>query len=286
MSTQTKILLTGAAGLLGTSIRQTADDSVEIVGVDIQPGEDASIHEGSFADAARMRELMQGCHAVIHTAALHGACAETHTPAQFAEVNVGGLVTLLELCVELNVRRFVFSSTMEVLLGRTWDTAGLSVVDETSPAHPDWIYPLTKLQGEIAGRYYYERFDIEFVGLRYMYFYSEEPEINYMSRTLATSDVARANLLAASRQGLGYEVLNIGPDTPLTDLDIIDAIGDPHAVVDKYWAGAGAMLKERGDDIPFKRFWPVTRIDRAKHILGWQPQLTVADYFRAEGWQG
>ena len=58
-----------------------------------------------------------------------------------------------------------------------------------------------------------------------MYFYSDEPEINYMSRTLATSDVASANLLAASRAGFGYEVLNIGPD------------------------------------IPFKRFWPVTRIE-------------------------
>ena len=68
-----------------------------------------------------------GCDAVIHTAALHGGNRETHTPRQFTEVNVLGLQGMLELAVKLGVRRFVFSSTMEVVIGRTWDSSVASI---------------------------------------------------------------------------------------------------------------------------------------------------------------
>ncbi|MEW6357693.1 MAG: NAD(P)-dependent oxidoreductase [Planctomycetota bacterium] len=150
-----RILLTGALGCLGSAVRQVAGSDHELVCMDIGPSDDPSVRQGDFTDAARMRDLLAGCDAVIHTASLHGGHRLTHTPTQFAEANVGGLVTMLDLCRELGVRRFVFSSTIEILVGRDWTASGMAVLDEGAAPRPDWIYPLTKLLGEQVGLYYF-----------------------------------------------------------------------------------------------------------------------------------
>ena len=111
-----KILLTGAAGCLGRAVRRSGADKHEFACVDIEPGDDREVRQGSFTDLELMRELMAGCDAVVHTAALHGGHRLSHTPRQFTEVNVLGLQGILELAVELGVPRVVFSSTMEVVI--------------------------------------------------------------------------------------------------------------------------------------------------------------------------
>ena len=165
-----KILLTGAAGCLGTAVRELAGETVDLICVDVDPAGDPSIRQGSFTDASFIRELLEGCSAVIHTAAMHGGHRKTHTPTQFTEVNVAGLVTLLELCRELGIGRFVFSSSIEVLVGRLWTASGMAVLDEDTTPKPDWIYPLNKLLGEQIGIYYFRRYGIEFVAFRYVGF--------------------------------------------------------------------------------------------------------------------
>lgn len=281
-----KFLLTGASGALGSAIREEAGDDYEIVGLDLQTGGDAHIHQGSFTDASAVEPLLEGCDAVIHTASLHGGHRSTHTPTQYAEVNVGGLVTLLELCIKHGVRRFVFSSTMEVLIGYDWAASGMAVFDERSTPDPDWIYPATKLACEQIGLYYHRRHDIEFAALRYQGFdvhYQPSPQL--LSRYLMPRDVARANLLAATVPHLAYEIFNIGPDTPLTQHDIIAATTDPYAVVEKYWPGASAVLRAQNVALKLADFWPATRIDKAKRILGWQPQTTFETYLQSLGWK-
>lgn len=281
-----KILLTGAAGALGSAVRALAGDLHELVGLDIATGGDPAIHPGSFADAACVAPLIAGCDAVIHTAALHGGHKQTHTPTQYTEVNVGGLVTLLELCLQHSVRRFVFSSTMEVLIGVDWTASGMAVVDELTTPNPDWIYPVNKLACEQIGSYYHRKHGIEFIALRYMAFVQDtQPSPAFLSRYLMPRDVAAANLLAATLPGLACETLNIGPETPLTQHDIVQAMTDPYAVVDRYWPGASSVLRSHAVALHPAHFWPVTRIERAKRVLGWQPETTFETYLRSLGWQ-
>ena len=99
-----RILLTGSAGALGCAIREEGCDRFDLVCVDLDPKGKSVMHRGSFTDAVLMKRLLHDCDAVIHTAALHGENLKTHTPTQFTEVNVCGLITLLELCCELEVR--------------------------------------------------------------------------------------------------------------------------------------------------------------------------------------
>lgn len=281
-----RILLTGANGTLGRAIRAEGQGQFTFVGVDIATGGDPDLHEGSFTDRTLMERLIPGCDVVIHTAALHGGNRYTHTPTQFTEVNVGGQVTLLELCVKYGVKRFVFSSTLEVLIGVDWLSSGLSVVDERTTPNPDWIYPLNKLLCEQCGLYYHQNYGLEFIAMRYMWFDAAiPPNPLLLSRYIMPADVARANLLAATKPGIGHEILNIGPETPLTQSDIVQAMDDPVAVAQKYWPGAVDVLERNGIVLVREQFWPVTRIDRAKRVLGWKPEVTFETFLRSLGWQ-
>jgi UDP-glucose 4-epimerase len=285
-----KVLLTGANGKLGKALRDLDasrfNADIEWVPLDVVTGVDAGIREGTFTDEALLDELLPGCSAVIHTAALHGRFRKTHSSAEFTDVNVTGLVKLLEGCLKHGVKRFVFSSTMEILIGQDWMASGMAVMDEESTPRPDWIYPANKLAGELSGKFYYAQHGIEFIALRYMSFdKSTKPGPGLLAREVMAHDAATANLLAATLPNLGYAVLNIGPDTPLTNHDIVQAMSDPFSVIEKYWPGAGEVLRAHNVELKPEHFWPATRIERARRVLGWQPQYTFEKYLTELGWQ-
>lgn len=281
-----RTLLTGAAGRLGRAIREVGGDRCEWVCVDVDPQDDPSIVKGSYTDADLMRELLAGCQAVVHTALVPGGHQSKLTPPQYVEIMVGGLVTLLELCRETDVKRFVFSSSMEVIVGRDWLASGMAIVDERTVPNPDWCYPLCKLMGEQAGSHYHIVHGLEFVALRYMSFGSDRYySAALLARALMTRDAARANLLAATAPKIGCEVLHIGPETPLVQKDILQAQTDPAAVVDRYWPGASAALRAGGAKLKPTDFWPVTRIDRARRVLGWRPEVTFESYLESLDWK-
>jgi len=281
-----RMLVTGAGGCLGRAVRRLAAAQHDVVGVDLETGGDAQVRAGSFTDLELMRELMTGCDAVIHTAALHGGSRQTHTPLQFTQVNVLGLQGMLELAVELGVRRFVFSSTMEVVIGRTWDSSGMALVDEDTPPNPDWIYPLNKHQCELLGQYYNRHQGLAFTALRYMWF-GDEPVLtpHLLARFVVPDDVARINVMAAEQNEGDFHVLHVGPETPLTQADIVAATSDPGSVVEQHWPGSQQALEAAGIALGHTHFWPVTRIDRARLAFGWRPRVGFEDYLRSIGWE-
>ena len=90
-------------------------------------------------------------------------------------------------------------------------------------------------------------------------------------------DAAEANLLAAERDRVEDDVFHIGPLNQLTSQDVVKGLTDPEAVLEKHYPGSVELLKKA--DVPIRpALWPVTRIDRARQILGWVPQYTFNDY--------
>ena len=77
-----------------------------------------------------------------------------------------------------------------------------------------------------------------------------------------------------------------GRGTPLTNDDIVQAQDDPGTVIERYWPGGWQVLERAGVEAPHSRFWPVTRIERARAVLGWEPEVCFADYLRSLGWEG
>lgn len=292
-----KILLTGSSGLLGGAVLQEAprfgrehNIDFQFVGLDMREStfnaSNFENHIGSFTDARLIEKILPGCDTVIHTAAYHGGFLKDHTPTEFVEVNAGGLTTLLEACVKHGVRRFVFSSTMEILVGRDWAASGMQRLDESCPPRCDSIYSQSKLQCESLGQYYGARKGIEFIALRYQNIDPPNSSpLGLLARGVTAADTARANLLATIVENVSYEMMLIGPSSPITNQDIVKAQTDPEAVLEKYWPGALKVLSEQNLKLSPNYFWPVVNIDHARRVLGWQPQQTFEKWLCEHGWE-
>jgi UDP-glucose 4-epimerase len=105
---------------------------------------------------------------IVHLAAFVGAVSAAN-PALSIQVNVMGLVNILEAARALDVKRVVFTSAKGVygpLIGEygspTWKP-----LTEDLPAKPKRIYDSAKFMGENVCGYYHDNMGIETVSLRF-----------------------------------------------------------------------------------------------------------------------
>lgn len=137
-----KILLTGACGLVGRATLSANAGVHQIVPFDQSEKVEAMGGvRASITDRDAVMRAAQGCHAIIHTAAMHGAFRHTAQPRQFIETNVIGTEYIFEAALAHGIRRLVISSTLEVLCGGDWCASGITVYDQTTPPRPDGFYP-------------------------------------------------------------------------------------------------------------------------------------------------
>ncbi len=291
-----KLFVTGICGRLGRAIAAEASlQGHAVVGLDMQPwpsgtplpaGVETAV--GSYEDMALVERLLKSCDGMIHTAGPNGAHVKKLSLAEFLRSNVESVGCLLETATRVGVRRMALSSTMEVLIGRNWTTIGATVVDEDSPPRTDSAYSISRLLQEHLGREFSRIQGVSIASLRYMAFgYSKDSELGLelLARCLTGRDTARAAVMAATKDGFVGDVFNIGPKTPLTNGDIITAMTQPEAVLEKYYPGAALIVKERGIKITSGYFWPVTSIRKARMMLGWEPTYTFETWLTENGWK-
>ena len=284
-----RILLTGACGMLGRAIRRVGAADHEFVLLDIT--EDASTEGGvcaSITDESAVFGAAEGCDAIIHTAAMHGSSFGKESNATFISTNVLGAENLFQAAMKFGIRRLVMSSTLEILCGRDWKAYGTTVLDESLPPRPDWIYPQTKLQVEQLGSFYARNHGLEVANLRYSTVWDtpvEQIGMALLARRVTATDVANANLSAATEFGLRDEVFPIASDSPLTQKDINNAQTDPWAVLESHWPGCRPILEEHKVEPKSEGFWPVSRIDKAKLMLDWNPGSRFESYLAHLGWR-
>jgi nucleoside-diphosphate-sugar epimerase len=182
------------------------------------------------------------------------------------------------------IGRVVLSSSIEVTIGASWATGGMGVIDEDSPPRFDHFYNLNKLQAETTALYYYQTAGITSANLRYMEFSRRDKmEIGYglLARSLWNHDVARANLCAVESERVQCEPINVGPKTPLTNDDIVASRKDYDAVIEKHFPGATELIEKAESRHRKAELWPVATIDRARALLGWEPEWTFATFLDA-----
>jgi nucleoside-diphosphate-sugar epimerase len=290
-----RFAITGICGRLGRAIAAEARaQGHTVVGVDTKPWPPRhslppGIHVlvGSFEDINLMKELLQSCDAVIHTAGLHGEHLGKSDLAEYLHLNVQSVARLFETALNVGVRRVVLSSTMEILLGRDWTASGAAFVDEESTPRPDSAYSISCLLREQLGRELSRLHDVSVSSLRYMAFSNTPDEtlgLRLLARSVSSRDAARAALCAASLDGLKGEVFHIGPKTPLANSDIVAALSDSKVILEKHFPGATLILDKHGFNTKSEYFWPVTSIRKAKLILDWEPEYTFEVWLTAHGW--
>lgn len=144
-----KILVTGAGGFLGRYIIAgllKRGHTVRGIGRSPQPDlldSGVEMVQGDVADERAVDVAMEGCDAVIHTAAkagVWGSWESYHTP------NVIGTRQIVEGCRRHGLKRLVYTSTPSVVFNRQ----PLRHVDESQPYGSDWLchYAHTKRLAE------------------------------------------------------------------------------------------------------------------------------------------
>jgi UDP-glucuronate 4-epimerase len=133
MSRPERVLVTGAAGFIGsTLVERLLDEGRSVVGLDnfdpfypaaekranlrrAERSERFRLVTGDVRDEAALAEtLADGADAVVHLAALAGVRPSLERPAAYADVNVRGTAVVAEALVRTGVPQLVFASSSSV----------------------------------------------------------------------------------------------------------------------------------------------------------------------------
>ena len=305
-----RILVTGGAGFIGSHIvdafvaaghdtavvdnfwqhgggrRANLNPKTKLYEVDIR---DAGL-ESAFAEFKP--------DTVSHHAAQHSVAISTADPQYDADVNVKGLLNVLQLSVKHGTNKVTFASS-----AATYGTPQRLPIDEAHPQSPESPYGITKMIAEHYLRYFNAAHGLRFTALRYGNVFGPRQDPNgeagviaiFAGRILAgqsirvdwdgeqqkdfvyVGDVARAGVMALQR-GDG-ETVNIGTGvgTSVNALHraIASEVGRDVEIV---------HAPKRAGDVRTCVF----AVEKAKRVLGWSPETTLeagikktVDYFRS-----
>ena len=180
-----KILVTGAAGFIGSHVSERLlAAGHEVVGLDnFDDFYDPALKErnlerarasrhfeearGDIRDPAAFYRLPDGIDTVVHLAARAGVRPSIEDPRLYLDVNLTGTNVLLEFMRARGVRRILFGSSSSVY----GDTAPVPFSESDPGDRPISPYAATKRSGELLVHSYAHLFGIEALCLRFFTVY-------------------------------------------------------------------------------------------------------------------
>lgn len=301
--------MTGAAGFIGSHLAEAlVARGDRVIGIDnFDPYYDPEIKrrnlaglladerftliEGDINDpqalAAAFAEEIDG---VIHLAARAGVRPSIAHPLDYARTNVEGTVSVLEAARRHGVSRFIFGSSSSVY-GAANEVPFSEDQRIDRPISP---YAATKVAGEALCHTWHHLYDLPVVMLRFFTVYGprQRPDlaINKFVRLLDAgepipqfgdgssfrdytfvADIVRG-IIAAYDSDLDCEIINLGGSTPVRLDELIAAIGAAVGV-----EPVVEILPDQPGDVP----GTYASVEKAKRLLGWEPQVPLVEGLRA-----
>lgn len=305
-----KILVTGGAGFVGSHVVDVlikeghqisiVDNLWELGGGRIEHVHpQTQFYKVDVRDAA-LADVFEKEHpeVVCHLAAQHSVKLSGDDPAHDAQVNILGLINLLQCCTRFGTRKVVFSSS-----GAIYGTVDKMPIDEDTPKHPQSPYGITKMASEYYLRYWKETYGLDFTALRYGNIYGPRQDptgeagvIAIFARAILLGeparidwdgeqqkdyvyvrDVARSNLLTLTHGSGESFCIATGKGTSVNALyrSLADIVGHDVEIV---------HAPKRPGDIYLSYF----DCRKAEEQLGWRPEIGLekglrltVDYFRS-----
>jgi len=305
-----RVLITGGAGFIGhhlaiawrrrgaevvvlDNFRTGRRDNIDAIRAAVG-SEGFSLVEGSITDRDAVARAIEGCTLVHHLAAQVSVPESVAHPLECLEINVQGLLTVLDAARGAGVGRVVFSSSAAVY----GDDPRSPKTEDMAPS-PKSPYGITKLDGEYYLRMYAELHGLQGVSLRYFNVFGprQDPKSVYAAAVpifierarqglpltvygdgaqtrdfVYVEDVAAANILAATHPEAGKgEVFNVaqGGITTIAELaqTIVSLTKSTSPVV---------FAPERPGDIRHSR----ADIGRIRTHLGFDPKTSLEEGLR------
>ena len=243
-----RAVVTGGAGFIGSHlVDHLLRENCQVTVIDdLSSGSlvNLSQHQGnrtlrfkkaSILDTAKLKEAMKDCERVFHEAAIVSSEYATQNPLQTSEVNVYGTLNLLETARQLDLEHLIYASSAAVYGSET--SPPVKEEASTKPLSP---YGATKLSAELFVQAYQTTYGLKTTALRYFNVYGPRQMQNpysgvitiFLERLTAgkrieiqgdgeqtrdfiyVSDIAEANLKAASTKQAAGQVFNVATGKP------------------------------------------------------------------------
>jgi len=309
MSRPARILVTGAAGFIGsTLVDRLLAEGREVVGLDsfdpFYPEAQKQRNLTSALGAAGFRLVREDIRSadaidsllrdsrfdsVVHLAALAGVRPSLERPSVYADVNVYGTSVVLEAAAKHGCPRVVFASSSSVY-GERED----GPFRETDPVErPISPYAATKRAGELVAHTFHHAHGLSITCARIFTAYGPRQRPDLAIRKFAERMLAGApipvfgdghslrdftyiddlvdGLVKAIDRDLGFAILNFGGGRKVSVLEVIELLEKTLKVSARIeWLPA-----QTGD---VRRTWSDT--SAAREALGFEPQISLEEGIR------
>lgn len=304
MVREKKILITGGAGFIGTSLTQKLAEHNEvvifdnlrrnaIVGSGLLENSNVSLVTGDVRDAELLRSAMTDCTAVVHMASVAGVDTVIKNPVLTMEVALEGTLNALKAARDLErLERFIDFSTSEVFGRYAFRVAEGDVTALGAVGEARWTYAVSKLATEHLAYNYWKTYNLPALSVRPFNVFGpgqvgEGAIHNFIVRALKNEplhvynegdqirswcyidDLIEGVLLCLERPEAIGNALNLGnPRTAVT-------IHSLAALIVRL-AGSSSPIQHLPRDAPDVEL-RIPDVSKAKRLLGFKPQVDLEE---------
>lgn len=197
------ILITGAAGNLGTQLRRglaplarrlRLNDRAEIA--DLKANEEAVVCD--LADEAAVHAMCEGVDAIVH----FGGAPSERPWDEVLNSSIRGSYHIYEGARKHGVPRIIYASSVHAI--GFWQME--DQIDANAPHRPDCLYGLSKCFVEDLGRLYWDKYGIESAMIRIFSSFPEPTDRRQLWSWLSYDDLVRLVTAALTAPRVGFTV--------------------------------------------------------------------------------
>jgi nucleoside-diphosphate-sugar epimerase len=299
-----RILITGGAGFIGSSLASRLVDDNQIVIFDnghrnaldrslLKTHPNVELIWADVLDSEAVHRAAEGCHIIIHMAAIAGVDTVLQMPVTTMRVGIIGTYNVLEAAnKQPGLERFIDFSTSEVFGSYAYNVQEGDVTQLGPVGEARWTYAVSKLATEHMGYNYFKQDGLPFVSVRPFNIYGPGQVGTGAIRTFVLKAINNEMLQIHNdgSQIRAWCYINDILDGILLCLEKPEAvghvfnIGNPRSAVTIYnLAQQVVLLSGSQSEIKFIE-WPyadvelrVPNINKAKDILGYAPKVDLEE---------
>lgn len=251
------------------------------------------VFAGDIRDPNGVRSAMMGCDAVLHLAALIAIPYSYHSPDTYVDTNIKGTLNIVQAARDLGVDKVVHTSTSEV-----YGTGKFVPIVEDHPLQGQSPYSASKIGADQIAMSFYTSFGTPVAILRPFNTYGPRQSARAVIPTIITqiaqgkrqiklgavhpkrdfsyvADTVAGFMSALSSDRSIGEVINIGSNFEISIGDTARTIAEVMGTEIEICTDEQRLRPEKSE---VERLW--ASIDKARQLLGWQPEYGGMDGFR------
>lgn len=299
-----KVLVTGAGGFIGSHLCESlVDEGYEVRALvrynsknfwgwleHSSVKNEIEVIQGDIIDFDSVKKATKDVRIIFHLAALISIPYSYQVQQAFVNVNIKGMLNLMQASLLNGIEKFIHTSTSEV-----YGTAQYVPMDENHPINPESPYAATKAAADYLALSFYKSFNLPVVILRPFNVYGPRQSARAVIPTIITqilSDEKKINLGALhptrdftyvkdtvkgfilaekiNSDNILGKVINIGSNFEISIEKLANDIAELMGVSVEF---SSEEKRKRPVKSEVERLWAENKI--AKELLGWTPNCSL-----------